>query len=241
MNDLVKKPDNYTARYEAIDPFASFANEGGAGIVGKLLSCKKGTWGIGQDETAPPSGARYLALMDSMMRGWLRWWGGVVTAADVGRVADNFLVKHRFALGEMDEAEWEKNPDGRPRDPWGKTYRMLLVECAAPHGDLTFSSGSFGAELAFRELAGTYAVGREQHPGACPVVELSTDTWTSKSYGKQVRPAFPVVGWATLDDVKAGRKVLAAPAKPKTKVKAKPKPVKTLAAEIDDELPTWGK
>ena len=53
MNDVVKKKDQYLARYED-DPYAPFANEGGPGIQGKLLTCKKGVWGIGQDCTPPP-------------------------------------------------------------------------------------------------------------------------------------------------------------------------------------------
>ena len=47
-----------------------------------------------------------------MMRGWLKWAGGVVVAADMGLVGDNFLVKHRYALGDLEEEEWEKAPDG---------------------------------------------------------------------------------------------------------------------------------
>ena len=43
MNDVVKKNDQYLARYES-DPYAAFANEGGPGIQGKLLTCKKGEW-----------------------------------------------------------------------------------------------------------------------------------------------------------------------------------------------------
>ena len=68
MNDVVKKPDNYVARYEVTDPYAQFANEGGPGIQGKRLTCKKGVWGIGQDCTPPPAGARYLLIADTMMR-----------------------------------------------------------------------------------------------------------------------------------------------------------------------------
>ena len=47
-------------------------------------------------------------------------------------------------------------------------------------------------------------------------------------------PGSTVVGWATVEDVKAGRKAQAALAKPKKKAKAKP-----VAAEINDELPDW--
>ena len=43
MSNSVKVADqNYVARYEnGGDPYAAFANEGGPGIVGKLLSARR--------------------------------------------------------------------------------------------------------------------------------------------------------------------------------------------------------
>jgi hypothetical protein len=250
MNDIVKKADNYAARYDTgDDPYAQFANEGGPGIQGKLLACRKGVYGIGKEATPPPVGACYLFITDSMMRGWLKWAGGVVVDADLGPVGENFLVKHRLALGDPEEdGNWEKNPDGTSRDPWSKAYRALLIELSPPHGELTFSGGSYGTELGFKALAGAYAAERSQHPGGTyPVVQLATAPWTSKNYGKQIRPDFPIVGWATVEDVRSGRKVLAAPvaapvAKPKAKAKAAT-PAKTMAEELGDEIPAgvWGK
>ena len=40
MNVVVKKKDQYLARYED-DPYAAFANEGGPGILGKRLAAKR--------------------------------------------------------------------------------------------------------------------------------------------------------------------------------------------------------
>ena len=55
MSDVVKKrDDNMRARYEVTNPYAAFANESGPGIVGRLLTCKKGDWAIGQDSTPVP-------------------------------------------------------------------------------------------------------------------------------------------------------------------------------------------
>ena len=71
MSDLMKVPDNYAARYAVADPYAAFASEGGPGIQGKLLQCKKGTWGIGQDGAPVPAEARFLVITPSMMRGWM--------------------------------------------------------------------------------------------------------------------------------------------------------------------------
>ena len=59
MTEIVKRNDAYTARYavgEAADPYAAFANESGPGIVGRLLSCRKGDWGIGTGQCPRPAG-----------------------------------------------------------------------------------------------------------------------------------------------------------------------------------------
>ena len=80
-----------------------------------------------------------------------------------------------------------------------------------------------------------YAAERSQHPDTYPVVELATAPWTSTQYGKQVRPDFPSVGWATVEDVKAGRKAQATLAKSKRKAKATP-----LAADTDERPADWG-
>jgi hypothetical protein len=127
--DLAKQSNAaYVARYQGPeDPYANFANEGGPGIQGKLLTCRKGDWTIGQDATPVPADTRFLLLVPEIMRGWLKWSGGSVIAADMGFVRDNFLVKHRYALGDLDEGLWEKDPDGAPRDPWSHSYRALLT------------------------------------------------------------------------------------------------------------------
>src|SRR6476660_3566695 len=151
MSTEVAKQTNpsYVARYSANaeDPYAAFAGEGGPGIQGKLLTCSKGDWGIGQDKTPVKAGAEFLFIVPEMMRGWLKWVDHAVAEADMGYVRDNFLVKHRMALGDDDEDQWEKNPDGTPRDPWSRSYRALLIEMAAPHGDVTYSGSSFGTSL----------------------------------------------------------------------------------------------
>ena len=43
------------------DPYAAFANESGPGIVGRLLACRKGDWGIGR--TRPPSRPRLASSL----------------------------------------------------------------------------------------------------------------------------------------------------------------------------------
>ncbi len=230
MSNSVKVADqNYVARYEnGGDPYAAFANEGGPGIVGKLLQCKKGEWCIGADNDAVKPGTQYLALVPTSMRGWLRWADGVVADARVGLIAENYLVPHRYTLGDVGEDAWEKGPDGTPRDPWSKVYRLLMVEVARPHGDVTFSGSSFGAQLALKELCRVYATDRHLYPDAYPVVALATSI-------RCQRP--PASSWAVVrgagprsPDVRAGRKKLTKAAKISGEA---------VREAIGDELPDW--
>ena len=233
-NEVTRRTDNYAARYEITNPYAAFAEEGGPGIVGKLLVCKKGDWSLGSDGDDVPAEARFLLLVDTMMRGWLKWHDGRVVEAEMGFVKDSFPVRHRYSLPDSDESQWEKLPDGTPRDPWAQSYRVLLVECRAPHGDVTFSGSSYGTALALKEICRVYSAEVALHPGALPVVKLTRKTRPHKQWGTIPGPWFEIVGWATVEDIKAGRKSQAALAKPKKKAKAQP-----VAAEINDELPDW--
>jgi hypothetical protein len=240
--ELVNKNSTYLTRYDAApDPYLAFANESGPGIQGSLLACRKGDWGIGPDASPVKAGTRFLLIVTETMRGWLCWRDGTVVNADMAFVRDNVPMKHRYALGDEDPEQWEKNPDGTPRDPWSPSYRTLLIELSPPHGDFTFSSSAWGGQLALKEICKVYAAEAPLHDGAFPVVELTTRTRQNKNYGAIKGPWFDVVGWATVEDVRAGRKVGAAlkktEAAPKAKARAKTKP--TTAEVISDELPDW--
>ena len=236
-NDLAKQSNNstYLARYTEgdEDPYARFANEGGPGIKGKLLTCSKGDWNVGADKTPIKDGTQFLFIVPETMRGWLKWQDGAVTDAVMGYVRDGFLVQHRAALGDDDETAWEKNPDGTPRDPWTRTYRALLVEMSPPHGDVTFSGSSFGAQIALKEICRTYSADKHRFPDAFPVVQLTTKTRQHKSYGSIKGPWFEVVGWASVEDVKAGKK-----AGKKAKVPTKAETETAIDDSLNDPVPT---
>jgi hypothetical protein len=231
-NDLAKVESTnstYIARYgTGEDPYAQFANEGGPGIQGKLATCSKGDWSIGADKTPVKAGTQFLFIVPETMRGWLKWEDGAVSDAVMGYVRDGFLVQHRGTLGDDDETAWQKNPEGTPRDPWTRTYRALLLEMSPPHGDVTFSGSSFGAQIALKEICRVYSADNHRFPDAFPVVELTTKTRQHKTYGSIKGPWFNIVGWATVEDVKAGKKG-GAKAKAPTKVETE--------AELNDELP----
>jgi hypothetical protein len=149
----------YLERYGA-DPYTNFANESGPGIIGKRLSCVKGEWLCGPDKTPVPVGTLYLALVPTALRGHVRFGPSGIDAADVGLVRENFLMKHRQALGDTDKTAWRTDPAGEPQDPWAKYFACQFVEVSAPHSDTTFTSNAWGGQVA---LAGPV---RRLRPGA---------------------------------------------------------------------------
>ena len=231
-NDIATTKANYVERYvdPAADPYAAFAKEAGSLITGQLLTCKQGVWGIGRDEESGAPRGPLLAAQSTMMRGLCKWMAGGIVDVRMGFVKDNYLVPHRYSLGDLDEDQWEKGPDGEPRDPWSQSYLVQLVELSPPHGTLTFSGGSYGAKLACQETCRIYSEQCPAQPDMHMVVELAVKSRPTKSFGKIPGPWFTVQGWTSLEDVKAGRKIGASKAKA---AEAKP------ARDFNDELPDW--
>jgi hypothetical protein len=223
----------YVARYAdaAGDPYTNFASESGPGIQGTRLSCAKGDWTAGADKTPVPAVAKFLALVPTSSRGWVKWMGSQLVDARHNLVVDNVPMLNRYALGDTDESQWERNPDGSPRDPWGKDYRFVLVSMAPPHAEFTFIGSSHGARVALQDLCRSYGADRQRYPDAFPVVSLAVSSRQTQSYGTIKGPKFVVEGWAKLEDVKAGKK---------TATKAKAVTKAEVQAELDDEIPTWG-
>jgi hypothetical protein len=195
-------------------------------------------WVIGKDKDAVTAGTCFLALMLETRRGWIKFGEDGVTA-DVGLVAEGFVEKHRLALGDSDDSQWPDGLDGKPRDPWQRYVNMRLVETAVPHGDVTFTSTSWGGRAAVQDLCRAFAAERHMHPDAMPVVSVQVKMRPSKSFGPIKGPDFKIEGWVSADDLKAGRKT------PKPKLEAKPTPKskpapKSMAVVINDDLPDWG-
>jgi hypothetical protein len=71
---------------------------------------------------------------------------------------------------------------------------------------LLWTGSSWGAKEGLQDLIKSYLSQRHLHEGCHPVIELASFNKPSKQYGTVKQPRFPIVGWATLEDVKAGRK-----------------------------------
>jgi hypothetical protein len=156
----------------------------------RLLKFNKGKWLIGDDIVDGDD--EYIAHIHELARGWVKFQDGRVVDQRVGIVAKSFVVVPREELGDNDSSLWEKDAmTGQPRDPWNKQFYLGFVN--AKTGEmLTFVTGSQGGNSAIGRLANQFSV------NVCkglPIVQLSTDSYKHKLYGRTEVPDFKVTGW----------------------------------------------
>jgi len=157
--------------------------------IGKLLKFIKGHYGVGDDEV--PLGYEYSAHIDQWMRGWVKFEDNTVTEKRIGRAADDFKVPEREELGDLDEAKWEMDATGKPRDPW--TLQSYLPFEDLENGEIViFVSGSQGGRSAIANLVKVAARYRQRGQ---PIIKLAVRSYKHKQFGRIETPDFPIIGW----------------------------------------------
>jgi hypothetical protein len=163
------------------------------GLIGSLLQFDKGTYFKGRKEKYVTAGKTFRIYNST--DAWRYMNNGIKHERTIWRgMVEPFLK--RSDLGDLDQSQWPVNPfNGRPDDPWKHTYFGYLYETGTGEY-LTFVTHTSGGERAFKELARAVRVDSENFPvGACPLIELSTDTFDTKLFQNVQRPKFPIVGW----------------------------------------------
>jgi len=105
--------------------FQQVAAETQGGALGTLLKFKKGRYYIDDDEV---TGETRLAHVEATMRGYVKFQDGKRVAQRIGRVADGYQLPQRKDLGDLDEAEWERDASGKLKDPWGLQYYLPMED-----------------------------------------------------------------------------------------------------------------
>jgi hypothetical protein len=169
-------------------------------IVGKLLKFSKGDFLMGEDNEEVEEGSQFVANMDELMVGWIRWADSKPTDQIMGRVAEGYQPQRRNELGDNDKAQWEIDEQGRERDPW-QFSNYLIMKKPGEAGDdalFTFTTSSRGGLNAIGELCKTYGKEMRQRPDEFPIVALEVGSYqhSNKAYGRIKFPIFKVVGWA---------------------------------------------
>jgi hypothetical protein len=178
-----------TTPTEYDNPWLEAAAEAGSEF-GKLLKFNKGEWLIGEDTVS--DGTEYIAFIDEVARGWIKFEDGSVTDRRIVKVAAGHPPK-REELGDIDSSQWEISDDGKPRDPY--VFQWLLpMSPVEAEGDLTvYATASKGGIGAIGLLCKVY--GRSQRNGLLPIVALKITSYKHPVYGKVLKPDLPIVGW----------------------------------------------
>jgi hypothetical protein len=176
---------------------------------------KQGAYEISDTEAIPVS-TRCTAHADEIEFGWRKWLDNKIVETRMGRVADRYVPAQRRDLGDTDEKQWEMQDDGSRRDPWQFCASVPLTRLDTGES-YRFSVSSQGGLRAINGLTRTYGkrVQAKGDAAGLPIVELQSDSYKHKQYGKIFFPVLHNVGWTGLDG----------------------KPL-SLADEIEDDLPS---
>jgi hypothetical protein len=205
-------------------------------IVGSLVKFVKGDFFVGEDGEPLAEGTVFTVNLDELMAGWVHWEGGQPTEHIMVRVADGRPSPKRSALGDIDEANWEIDSTGNPRDPWQFTnYAPMLDEA----GNLyTFATSSRGGLAAIGDLIRVYVASRKMFPDDHLMVKLEVGSYAHKNraYGRIKVPKFTPVGHTPKASFDAALMTAGVP----VAERAVPKPALPIEIELNDSIPDFG-
>jgi len=175
---------------------------------------KQGEFALSDTETIP-AGTRCAAHADEISFGWRKWLDNRLVETRTGFVRDRYVPVPRADLGDTDQSQWEKDDVGAARDPW-QFFGCVPLTRLDTGESYQFSAASKGGVRAINGLMRTYGSRlRAKGDGAgLPIVELQSNSYKHRTYGKIYFPVLHVVGW--------------------TDVSGKPL---DLADDIEDDLP----
>ncbi len=229
-----------------VDPFEAYADAVAPRFaIGPLIRFSKGDYLAGEQNENVPAGSEFIAALDELMIGYLRWEANKPAEHVLVRVADGDPAPKRSALGYDDASSWELDADGQPRDPWQAVNYLPLL---APDGGLfTFTTSSRGGMQTIANLARRYANHRKGHPDVFPRIILSVGSYqhSNPQFGRIKFPDFLPAGYAPKRDFYDALEAagIVAPAGPKLieeQIEAtaveEPPPVES-EEEFADEIP----
>lgn len=177
----------------AYDPYAAYGAQ--AAGAKTFLKYAKGDYTAGANDEEVPLGTRLVANMAELQAGWQRWWDGKPSQEVMELVGSGKAPPKRHELGDNDQALWEKDNEGRPRDPWSFT-NVLPLKNHETGDEYVFSIASRGGIGAIGQLCKEYGKVYRMKPGQLPVIELQSDSYMHPTYKKVFVPKLVLVDWA---------------------------------------------
>jgi hypothetical protein len=227
------------------DGFATVASPSPDNFPTSYLRFKKGTFVLADGATVPV-GTAFLALAATEL--WMRLERDQKPVR-VLREGDNPLPS-RPELGDNDPDLWPAF-DGKPSDPWARTYELMLVEEQSGR-PIIFSTSSYTGRSEIENLCRLITIERRTRGSkARPIVKIGCGVWNSRR-GPVAVPKFDIRGWvgeedvpelpptklqADLTEILEKRSVIAAPAAPRSGKHKKVEPPPWDSDDLDDAIP----
>jgi hypothetical protein len=193
-----------------------------AGAAFLLFDGKRGIWTHGRDKVEAPKGTKAIALIDQMLKGFVRYDDGVPRSrlVPIWPIPDMHAL--RQTLGDLDPDLWpDRNAKNEPQDPWRPSRKLPILLVESCEG-VIFSTSSFGGIKAISHLGSAVRSMRHdpQNAGAVPIVSLNAESYAhpNKTFGRIYSPLLDIEDWTTLGEVeemmRAGsfNKILSPPA-----------------------------
>ena len=229
MNEIVSRPSWATGTAVAVPSANAFASYGEQisqqrSIVGRLLKFSKGDFLAGEDNQEIRKGTQFVANMDQLLVGWIKWENMRPVEQEMGRLSEGYQPPKRGELGDNDRSQWETDQNGDERDPW-QFSNYLLLKTPGESGEdnlFTFTTSSKGGLGAIGELCKAYSKAMLQRPDQYPVIALMGSSYPhrNKSLGRIKISVFEIVGWAPKAEFEDAEKAAPAEAEPKAKAAA---------------------
>jgi hypothetical protein len=163
-----------------------------------LKFSKQGEYAISDIDTIP-TGTKCVAHCDLMELGFVKWTDGRPTDRKVGLVADGFVPPRKDDLPDRDESTWEISDTGEKRDPWAFQMSVPVTRLDAGGETYQFTAGSKGGLRCLSALTRAYGKRVAEKTPGLPIVELQSDSYKHRTYGKIFFPVMHIVGWTGAD------------------------------------------
>jgi hypothetical protein len=201
-----------------------------AGFNGTLLKFAKGDWKLGRNGL-DVTGHQFVARVDWLMVGHLKWWDGNIVDFRVGYVDDGYMPQSRAELGDFDKSLWEIW--NRGRDPWELGWHLPMFNQVS-NEQVIWSTNTVGGRDCLAALLVAFADRLDSQPTdnkTLPIVETDGDSYQHPTRGKIAVPLLNIIGWAV--PPATPRPPLPVAPKPKTAALPSPADMDADAALID--------
>jgi len=167
-----------------------------------LLLCdgKTGVWSYGIDKDEVPIGTQAVAMVDQILKGFVRFDEGGPTRRFLPIWPTPDLHALRQSLGDLDEAMWpDRNAKGGAQDPWRPARQLPVILIRKTLDCLVYSTSSHGGVIAVSQLSRAVQHERRdpENATALPIVTLDVDSYTQQKFGKIYTPVLDIMRWTT--------------------------------------------